>query len=189
MITQEIFGFTFSDIFNSSLVELNGRIETFLNETPNGQLTTKIKEFELVLSEWSQFQIQQNNNPKVVKFRGNSNKLNDKFIEGRLEWVKTKLKEHHHQPKVNNSSLVKLNWNGSKKQLYDILSQLSTMTNHKNERLLDNTREELTNFLIQSVNGFEDTQPTTVRGELSKIATNPPISTKRIIIEYSNEEK
>jgi hypothetical protein len=69
---------------------------------------------------------------------------------------------------INDTLLIKLKWKGAKNQFYSVLRQLKIKY-----ELLDNTFDELAEFLKQNVVGFESTRMSTIIKELKKDTEKP----------------
>lgn len=67
---------------------------------------------------------------------------------------------------------VKLKWNGDKKALYRDIRELKRKNGKNGLPVLSNSYEEIAQFLIQNVEGFENTTLSTVLGALKK--NDPP---------------
>jgi len=141
-----------------------------------------------ILNDWAQEAIRHNGYLQL-NGRAHSIYFTDEYIKERLDWALNefdKILEQKQQPKKTGAAgdniKVKLNWTGSQKQMLDILRQLMNMG------LLDNTNKEVGEFLHYYVNGFEGSQPSTIEKAFPKISKDPPMSTKRIIIDCSDKE-
>lgn len=76
---------------------------------------------------------------------------------------------------------LKLKWSGQKNQLYNVLRQL------KDRGLILNSYNNLADFLIQNVTGFEETKKETITKEIQR---NIPIpKSKRFTVDPDNQEK
>jgi len=81
---------------------------------------------------------------------------------------------------TSNQQNVKLIWKGQKNQLYNVLRQL------KNLDLIGNSYNNLADFLIENVSGFENTSKETIEKEIKKIKDLP--KPKRINIDANRED-
>ncbi len=110
----------------------------------------------------------------LIQYSGGSrlsmNKIND--IEKAFEVFERNVIEDGNRLRKNSRD-TKLDWKGSKVQLYSVLRQLKTQY-----ELIANSYNELADFLIQNVKGFESTSKETVEKELKK--KQQPQKNKRV---------
>ena len=108
--------------------------------------------------------------------------------ENEKKKVENKIKlavDEFNTSKIANSEVVKsglkLDWKGTKIQLYSVLRQL------KNDyELIGNSYNELADFLIQNVKSFGDTKKETVEKELKKVQQPP--KNRRVKINPNSSE-
>lgn len=114
---------------------------------------------------------------KVFYYRENNIKRKEIIDELRNE---IKIIETSYFVKSQNIKSNKLIWKGKKNQLYNVLRQL------KNLDLIGNSYNNLADFLIDNVSGFEDTSKGTIEKEINKKKELP--KPRRINIEPDKED-
>lgn len=85
------------------------------------------------------------------------------------------------------NNTVKLKWNGQKNALIDIFRQLKAITNSDNEPLIASSYADISVFLKQNFVDFEETEISTILGQLKK-GNQVKKFEKRVIIEYKSQE-
>jgi hypothetical protein len=94
--------------------------------------------------------------------------INKKMIQNLIEGFKdfeeeTNKSKHPIEILPEKNRVIKLKWTGNKNQLYSVIRQL------KNDyELITNSYNELADFLIANVTGFENTKKETVEKEIKK---------------------
>lgn len=66
------------------------------------------------------------------------------------------------------NTIVKLRWNDEKNKLTDLFYQLKRLSAKKNKTLIDNSNEEIAQFLVANFECFSKTKLSTVLGDLKK---------------------
>lgn len=110
----------------------------------------------------------------ILNYYSRINNVKRKNIINDLKLEIEKIEEQFFKKDHSNKSF-KLIWKGQKNQLYNVLRQL------KNLDLIGNSYNNLADFLIENVSGFENTSKGTIEKEINKIKDLP--KPKRINIE------
>jgi hypothetical protein len=108
-------------------------------------------------------------------------KVSEGYANAKFYYELLSIKENLMVENKKESKNIKLKWKGSKIQLYSVLRQL------KNQyELIGNSYNELAEFLINNVTGFNETKKETVEKELKK--ENLPPKERRVNINPNTQE-